>query len=360
MTDAQRGAQATQPVAAADVEPTDVSATVDGAEWDAYVSKAPRATRYHLWVWRSVFERVFGHETIYLAARRRGLIVGVLPLVAFRSVVFGRFLVSLPFVNYGGVVADDAVAVRALVAQAEREAASRDSASVELRHTERLCPDLAVKQHKVAMTLALSGDAESLWKGFDNKLRNQIRKAQKAGFESQSGGVELLEGFYAVFTRNMRDLGSPVPPRRLFEEVVATIPETRVYLVHLGGVCVAGGITIGYRDVVENPWASSLREYRPSNPNMLLYWNMISDSLALGYRTFDFGRSTPGEGTYQFKKQWGAVESPFYWEYLLASGAAPPDHNPKSGKFALAVSIWRHLPLAVTNVLGPRLLRNIP
>jgi hypothetical protein len=131
-------------------------------------------------------------------------------------------------------------------------------------------------------------------------------------------------------------------------------------VVSLGGSPVAAGVTIGYRTSVENPWASSLREHRSLNPNMLLYWTMLQDAIARGFSVFDFGRSTPNEGTYHFKKQWGAVESPFFWEYVLNGVQSLPDHSPKSSKFSLAVSVWKRLPVTVANVLGPRIVARIP
>lgn len=348
----------------------EVSPTVDPAEWDAYVAVHPDASGYHQWCWRGLFERVFGHETVYLAARRTvmnagcgvgpAIIVGVLPLVSFRSLLFGKFLVSLPFVNYGGILADDDQAARALINAARQEATRRAATSVELRHTRRMFDDLPVKQHKVAMTLALSADEEASWKGFDNKVRNQIRKAEKSNLKAQVGGLELLDDFYSVFARNMRDLGTPVYSRRLFDHVLRSIPDARAYSVRLDGASVAAGITIGYRTAVENPWASSLREHRSQNPNMLLYWTMIRDAIARGYRVFDFGRSTPNEGTYQFKKQWGTQENPFFWEYILSDGARLPDHSPKNSKFSMAVSAWQKLPLGIANVLGPHIVRSIP
>src|SRR5205823_14557234 len=131
--------------------------TTDAAqpEWDRYVASHPAATGYHVWGWRRVFEEAFGHETIYLSARENSEIVGVLPLVVFRSALFGRFAVSLPFVNYGGVCAvDDDVADR-LVAQAGTLAAERGLSHVELRPTARLLPNLPARPHKVGMFLPL-------------------------------------------------------------------------------------------------------------------------------------------------------------------------------------------------------------
>jgi hypothetical protein len=98
--------------------PVVVATCSDAAAWDAFVQQQPDASGYHLWGWKAIFEGVFGHRTEYLAARRDGRLVGVLPLVLFESAIFGRFVVSLPFVNYGGVVADDDQAAAALVARA--------------------------------------------------------------------------------------------------------------------------------------------------------------------------------------------------------------------------------------------------
>jgi hypothetical protein len=148
--------------------------------------------------------------------------------------------------------------------------------------------------------------------------------------------------------------------KRLFAEVLSRVPEARAYSIRLNGAPVASAITIGYRDAVENPWASSLREHRSINPNMLLYWLMIRDAIARGYRVFDFGRSTPGERTYLFKKQWGAVEAPFHWEYALNGTAALPDQSPSNTKFSAAIAVWQRLPLPLTRALGPSIVRNIP
>ncbi len=177
------------------VAEVDVVSDVGAAPWDSYVAGHPSASCYHQWCWRGLFEGVFRHETIYLAAKRGEHIAGVLPLVSFRSLMFGRFLVSLPFVNYGGVLADDEAAAWALVNAARNEAMCRGAASVELRHTRRMFSDLPARQHKVAMKLALPADAETAWKRFDNKLRNQIRKAEKSKLDAVTGGAELLGEF---------------------------------------------------------------------------------------------------------------------------------------------------------------------
>jgi drug/metabolite transporter (DMT)-like permease len=108
------------------------------------------------------------------------------------------------------------------------------------------------------------------------------------------------------------------------------------------------------------PWASSLRAYRHLCPNMLLYWTMMEGAIGGGFRVFDFGRSSRGAGTHQFKLQWGAEESPLHWEYVLVNRETAPDQGPANPRFNLAIEAWRRLPLWLANRVGPAIVRNIP
>jgi len=337
-----------------------ISTTTPEAAWNAFVERQPQATGYHLWRWRRVIERAFGHRTEYLAAIDEGEIVGVLPTVLIKSWVFGTSLVSLPFVNYGGVLAADDEARRALVDAAADVARREGAAHVELRHLTRHFDDLPVKQHKVTMLLPLAANEEEAWTRLDRKVRNQVKKAEKSGLTAETGGAELLPDFYSVFSHNMRDLGTPVYTRGLFEAVVAEFSQhTDVFVVRSNGAPVAAGIGYRFRDTLEMPWASSLRSSRPLCANVMLYWHAMRDAITRGVATFDFGRSTPGDGPYQFKQQWGAQPVPLAWEYRMLKGDLP-NHSPSNPKFSAAVAVWKRLPVSVATWLGPSIVRSIP
>ena len=330
----------------------------ESADWDAFVQAHPAASGYHLWKWREVFRDAFGHECIYLLARRGLRTEGILPLVYIDSRIFGRSLTSLPFLNYGGVVAASADVAHALLDQARQLARSRRCRHLELRHTARVFDELPYKQHKVAMRLPLEN---GMWERFDRKVRNQVRKAEKSQLTVERGGDEQLDEFYRVFARNMRDLGTPVYSRRLFEAVLHAFPaQTRVIVVRLDSTPVAAGVTYRTGDTVEIPWASSIRDYNSLCPNHLLYWHAIESAVAEGCTTFDFGRSTPYEGTYKFKEQWGASPVPLFWEYYLPDGGPLPDQSPKNPKFRLMVETWKRCPLWLANAVGPHIVRSIP
>jgi FemAB-related protein (PEP-CTERM system-associated) len=340
----------------------DVSASVDDVEWDAFVERQPAASAYHLWRWRGVFETVFGHRSEYLVARERGAITGILPLVVFGHRLFGRFAVSLPFVNYGGVVATSEETARALVRAAGELASRRRLSYIELRHRAQRFPDLASKRgHKVSMVLDLAPEAARVWAGLTSDMRNHIRKAEKRGLTVATGGSELTSAFYEVFRRNMRDLGTPVYPRRFFEEVLAAFPHhARVFLVRHEKTTIAGAVSFTHAGVTEVPWASSLKAARSLYPNNLLYWRIIEHAVAERCSSFDFGRSTPGDGPFVFKQRWGAHQVPLCWEYQLLSRDSLPDRTPRNPRLHAAIAMWKRLPVGVASLLGPRVVRYLP
>jgi FemAB-related protein (PEP-CTERM system-associated) len=328
---------------------------------ERYVAAQRGGSAYHSPAWLDVIGRAFGHETRYLVAESGGAIAGVLPLVFFRSRVFGRFAVSLPFVNYGGVLADSTEAAHALVERAIADTRQAGGTHLELRHTHRLFPELTARRHKVAMTLDLEASVDRQWERLDRKVRNQVRKAEKSGLEPAIGGGELLDAFYTVFAHNMRDLGTPVYGIGFFREVLNTFADrARVFVVRHAGRPVAASIVHWHGSVMEVPWASSLREFNPLCANVLLYWRMLQLGVERRLRTFDFGRSTPGEGTFHFKRQWGAQPQELVWEYWATDGRALPDLSPANPRFGLAIRTWQRLPISVATALGPHIVRNIP
>jgi FemAB-related protein (PEP-CTERM system-associated) len=164
-----------------------------------------------------------------------------------------------------------------------------------------------------------------------------------------------------VFARNMRDLGTPVYGQNFFRAVLTTFADqSRVFVVRLNDQPIAASIVHWYKDRIEVPWASSLREFNPLCANVQLYWEMLRFAIERGFATFDFGRSTPGEGTFQFKKQWGAEARELVWEYWMADGKPLPQLNTKNPKFELAIRAWQRLPLSIATTLGPHVVRNIP
>ncbi len=330
--------------------------------------------------WLTVLRDALGHRTMSIVARegvarpgaRPGLhpggrLVGYLPLALVSSHLFGRYLVSLPYLNRAGVVAIDSTVRDALIDAASELADQLKVQYLELRHQGEGIKHACITQNrtdKVHMRMALPGEVEDLWSGYNAKVRNQVRKGDKAGLTIAFGGTELLDGFYGVFSTNMRDLGTPVYPRHLFNSVLETFGEgAELAVVCHEGRAVAGALLlhnhVGGRRESTVPSASSLRDAKHTNANMWMYHELLKRSVSRGAGVFDFGRSSPDSGTYRFKKQWGAAPSPATWQYYLRAGdvaAVRPD-NPR---YQRRIATWQKLPVWVTRLVGPAIVKGIP
>lgn len=330
-------------------------------QWDRYVASHPRATPCHLSVWRELTATTLGSRNYYLMAHdARGVPSGVLPLTRLSSRLFGDYLVSVPYLNYGGPLADDAATEQQLLDHAVRLARELGVSHLELREQQPR-DGWAVRTDKVAMSRQLPGQADGLWSEIGAKRRSQVRRAWKAGAEAAYGGAELLPEFYQVFARNMRDLGTPVYPVKWFAAILDRFPgHASLAVIRQHSRPVAAGLLLGHGKRVEIPWASSLREANRDGVNMLLYWAVLEKAIEQGFTEFDFGRSTEGSGTWRFKRQWGAEQTPLYWNYWLRDGGEPPRLNPDNPRFRLAVRTWQRMPLWLANLVGPRIVRHLP
>lgn len=335
----------------------------DEKKWEDFVNASAIAGGYHRIGWKRVIEESFGHKTFYMLSEDNGgRITGILPLVHLKSVLFGSFMVSIPFFNYGGICAEDEESYSSLLNESISLANHKGVAHIEFREMMPVDNGLPKKESKVCMLLALPPSAEILWKSLGSKLRSQVKRPEKEGMYFSIGGEEYLDAFYEVFSVNMRDLGTPVYSKSFFFNVLKAFPSSSwicsVYTKE--GRVVASCILMGFKDTIEIPWASSLKAYNSRGTNMMLYWRCLKFACDSGYKTFDFGRSTPNEGTYRFKEQWGATPLQLHWYYWMRDGNAMPELNPHNPKFTFAINVWKRLPVGLTRLIGPPIVKNLP
>lgn len=312
--------------------------------------------------WLEILRTALHHDVYAIEATVGGRTCGFLPLAYVSSVLFGRFLVSLPYLNSNGVIADSADVQTQLVDRAVDLAEELNVRFLELRHEAPVDhPDLSEElTTKVHMRLELPKSTDRLWKGFDAKVRNQVRKGEKQGFTVSWGGSELLSGFYAVLSRNMRDLGTPVYCKRLFHDILTTFPEqSEICLVKDGSRPIAAALLLHGWGITEVPTASALKSYNSTCANMMMYSRLLHRAVERGQKQFDFGRSTTEGNTFRYKKQWGATPHPAIWQYAMKEGEQVnmrPDHP----RFERAIRVWQKLPVRLTQVIGPHIVRGIP
>lgn len=331
--------------------------------WNAYLARHGYEGFHLREEWAQVFGGALRHRPWFLWTERAGVITGVLPLMHVSGPIFGSFLVSQAYLNTGGVLADSSAAETALLDRAVALADELDVKHLELRHERQLAHARldAVNTEKVHMRLPLPATSQALWDGLKSKLRSQVRKPlNDTRLVASFGREDELDAFYSVFCRNMRDLGTPPFPKSLFRLMLEVFGDAaEICTVRLDGLPVASGFLLHGPGVTLIPSASALREHNASSCNMLMYWHCLTRSIERGQAVFDFGRSSHESGTYRFKQQWGAQEHPAAWQYYVRRGGAK-DMRPDSGKYDRVIAAWQRLPVWVTQLIGPAIVRGIP
>jgi FemAB-related protein (PEP-CTERM system-associated) len=318
----------------------------DGQAWDDFVDRAPDGTVGHRWAWTRVVPAAYGHRVFPLAAVRDGAVAGVLPLALLRSRLFGRHLVSMPYLDYGGLcTAGDRVAEGALTAAAV-DLARSNGAKLELRHLGDRSIGLPPALHKVTMMIDLGGGEDAIWKRIRSNRRAQVRKAQRNGLRASVHGEEALGDFYRIIATNMRDLGSPVHRRRFFARALAELgQDARIVVVRDGAQPVGAGMMLIHRRQAAMLWVSSLRSSFARGSNQLLYWEVLRYAIERGCDRFDFGRSSKDAGTFEWKRQWGAEPVQLFWHR-----DPPEEADQELAGLQWATRLWRRLPVGVANV----------
>ncbi len=333
------------------------------ADWNQFVRRFGYRGYFQRAEWLQVLRDGLRHEPWFVTVRDEGQIVGVLPLALVRGPLFGRFLVSLPYLNSAGVLTDSDAAAGLLVDEAVRLADRLDVKNLELRHEVAVAHEALPHElrQKVHMRLQLPESQEALWDGLKSKVRSQVRKPlADTRFSVQWGQDELLGDFYNVFCCNMRDLGTPPFSKKLFRAMLDRLrSDTEICCLRWEGQPVAAAFVVHAENVTTVPSASSLRKFNHTSCNMLMYWHLLSRAVERGQATFDFGRSSLDSGTYRFKKQWAATPCPAVWQYCVREGSVG-DMRPDGGRYDRMIRLWQRLPVWLTKQIGPEIVRGIP
>jgi FemAB-related protein (PEP-CTERM system-associated) len=339
------------------------------ADWDELIGNCADATSGHLWQWREVVGSAYGFDSIYLLAQDgRGRPIAAAPFISVRSLLYGNELASMPYIDYGGVCHADWLdsagrdaAQAELIDHARELAAKLRAKRLHIRSLRQLQPPFEISTEKVTQHLALAPTVEEQLRRLPSERRNRLKRVEKLGLS-----VELsdptdpigLADLCAVYSENMRDLGSPTHGRRFFGQLVNYLRD-RLSLIRVrrGGQVIAAGLAMNFRGSMTLPWTGATAQARPVYGSNALYWAGILLAIESGCHTFDFGRSTFGSGIYEFKRQWGPTPVQPYWSTLYLS---PRAAAPRQRKSLQTISrFWRYMPLGVARTVGPGLRRGI-
>ena len=331
-------------------------------EWDRFVRDCKDSTVAHLYGWKDVIEKAYGYRGYYISAFGRKGLEGILPLIFLESRIFGRQLVSMPYLDYGGILIhpesqdkeEILVEIIKKVVELKQELKAK---VVNLRHLSPIDLGWERSLEKVTMVFDIPEKEEELYRKIGSERRNRLKKAVKEGLSAEVTGPQVIDEFYEVFASNMRDLGSPVHSIDFFKTIFDVFPATRIVVVKYKDRVVGAGVVLLFKDTLLVPWVSSLRRYFSLYPNVLLYWEVMRYGQTHGYKYLDFGRSSKGSGTFEFKRRWGAEAKQLYW-YYLPQGKIPSPSTEKE-RYRPLIEVWKRLPISLTKLIGPTLRRGI-
>lgn len=305
-----------------------------------------------------MIENSLGHPTRYLYCTKGSRIVGILPLAHVKSLLFGNALISLPFLVYGGIIADDEAVERLLIEAACREADSRNVDYLEFRcqvPSERGWP---ASDMYATFRKELDPDPEKNLSEIPRKQRAMIRKGIKAGLVAERD--EDTGRFYRALTECKRNLGTPFFGPKFFADIRDTFGEKAELLtVTKDRRTVCAVMSFRFRNEILPYYGGGGDEARILKGNDFMYWAVMERACTEGVKIFDYGRSRVDSGAYRFKKHWGFEPTPLSYEYYLGRNTEIPQLNPDNPKYKLLIATWKRLPLAMASIMGPPIARRL-
>mgnify|MGYP001575267522 CR=1 FL=1 len=334
----------------------------DEARWDRFVDSMPAGTLFHQTAWRRILETTFDYRSHYLLAERDGVVRGVLPLFHVRSWFAGNAVISTPFAVYGGMLAVEEEAERILLLAGKTYAHEHGATYMELRQRFASSnPELQTRENLYCTFIKpLVANAEENFNTLPREARRMVRKGEKAGLTAKFDNARVQD-FYEIYAASVRSLGTPVFPLTLFENCLREFKDNAdILLILHEELPIAGVLSFYYRDTVLPYYGGSLPDKNFLAPNNFMYWALMKSAGERGLHYFDFGRSKNSTGAFHFKRHMGFEHTPLPYQYQMMNGAPLPNNNPTNPKFQLAIKMWQHLPLGLTKVLGPHLVKQFP
>ncbi len=342
-------------IAIADLRDPGESARIEG-----FVERMG-GTPFHRPAWLLAVERGTGQLASGLVAEKFGQLTGWLPLTQVHSPLFGRALVSSGFGVDGGALAPSERTALSLCRHAEEMALRRSIPTIELRGG--ISPsdwDIRTDSHcGFQADLAQDDDAQLL--AIPRKQRAEVRKGLALELSVSTGNSEAeRRAHYAVYSQSVRNLGTPVFPRSLFDAVLDLFgADADILTVHHEGKPVASVLSLYHQATVMPFWGGGTYSARHLRANEVMYFALMTHARRRGCSRFDFGRSKTGSGPYFYKKNWGFDPQPLAYANWVAPGAQKRNIDPTSDTYSAKIELWKRLPLPLANWLGPLIAKGL-
>ncbi len=330
-------------------------------EWDSYILDAAGSSYVHHSAWKETIEKSYKHKPFYLMAFCDNRIVGALPMFLVSIPLIGKVLASGIYGTYGGICADNTDVATSLMNEAENLSQSLQVNYLEIKNFE----NFNLKNKKwdkylsyYTMVLKLDKNPDVVWNNITKKARQNIRKAINSDIKVVNGH-QYFDVFYDLIAYKMKLLGTPVHSKKFYKSILDNFKGAELYIAQLSGKAVSVALTVKQGNIIFGLANAADQNYLQYKPNFLIYLEIIKSVASSNIEYFDLGRSLLNSGTYTFKENFGAYPVPLYYDYYLNKIKTIPTINKENKKLQIATNIWSHLPLGVTKMIGPHLIKYV-
>ncbi|WFL79093.1 FemAB family PEP-CTERM system-associated protein [Altererythrobacter arenosus] len=338
----------------------DLRAPGEAARIEGFV-RDMEGTLFHRPLWLEAVERGTGQRATGIVAERMGAVVGWLPLTEIHSPLFGRALASSGFAVGGGTLADSTAATEGLCRAAEELAVRASCPSVEIRGGAIPSDWERWNDRHAGFEADLADDDEAQLLFVPRKQRADIRKSLDSDLTVSVGTNEQQRAaHYAIYAESVRNLGTPVFPRGLFDAMLNAFDDSADILTVLhGDEPVASVLNFYHRGSVMPYWGGGVYAARALKANERMYYELMLHARRKGMSCFDFGRSKTGSGPYRYKKNWGFEPQPMTYGGWSADPAKARNIDPTDASYSAKIELWKKLPLPLANRIGPLIAKGL-
>lgn len=323
--------------------------------WNEYAEKHPHSEVFHLVQWATIYKETYNYTPLYFFLREDQNIIGLLPFIHQKGLL-KNILVTPPT---GILLSSPAKHNEEVFLFAKALKNKLNASDVVFYNQYKMSAELSESQENIRIIKHLPETLDALNKDIGKKRRWGVRKAEENGLIHTviKPTIKDIKVFYKIYGTNYRDLGTPVNSEKFFRKQLEHLGEhIRMLIVSKGDKPICVKWLLEYKSMILSSDSATLREFFPTRINDYQIYHALKYAIEKGFQTYNMGRSQQESGTYAFKVSWGECQVQPYPVYRMKQQSGITE---KKNKFKLFIKVWKKAPVALTNIAGPILRKNM-
>jgi len=334
--------------------------TGESQKWDEFVMKEPYAIAWQLFEWSELVENHFETRFFPFVAENSTGIVGILPLYLVKPLIGKSRMISVPHAVAGGMLTEDPTARENLLKAAIALSMDHGVSGFTLKQYKvKMEGDLTIDDNYYNRELNLEGGPEAVWDRISEGNRERILKTESDGLVLEHP-AEDLKGFYRFLLRFHRGKGLPCVSEKWIHDLV-NLGMYSTAVIRKDGRIVAGTMVKTFKDTISFPFTCVSGESQTNYlPAYRLYWELIRKYSRDGFNICHSGRIPITDKVDSFRLGWEGTRYKYYYQYYPPTGQTTEFSQKRSWKRELFSSLWKIMPLSVSRLIGPAIIRQFP